>query len=89
MRKKQRLSISIVLAAVLGALFSLPVWREVSRQKEETRRERVRMKDMEVEKAEWLTKQARYENPASREELIRAAGYKKPLEKRVETLSGP
>lgn len=86
MKRKNRNRLWFVAALTLGAASSFPVWREYNRQKEQTRLAKLATIETEKNKAKWLEMKAKQSDPASREELVRAQGYLKPGEKRVEML---
>jgi Flp pilus assembly protein TadB len=86
MKRRNRYGVWLVGALVVGMASSIPVWREYRHQKEQTRLAKIATLETETTKAKWLEQKARQSDPASREELVRAQGYLKPGEKRVEML---
>ncbi len=81
-RQNDRWWALVALAGITtGVLLSLQPWRELRAQKQEHARAKSAMVEAEQEKVDLMRREARYENPAGREELAREQGYRKPNEK--------
>lgn len=84
MKRKSNGSRLILIAAACGAALSIPVWREVFNQRAEARTAKLATQAVGARKSDLLEQQANFDNPARREELMRASGYVREGEVRIE-----
>lgn len=84
MKKRRNGSRILLIAACCGVALSLPLWREVLRQRNEAKLAREATTAVAARKSSLLMEQANFENPARREEILRAHGYLRQGESRVE-----
>lgn len=83
-KKRVRRLQPVSIAILIGAMMSIPVWRQALAQRGETQRLRAEARRVERTREQLEVQQAEWENPARREEILRKAGYVRPGEVRIE-----